>query len=1273
MYMATVSNALSKTGTKDEWTYFSSLPDGVNIDANSNIHLFPYKGDFCISVGTSVWRKRHRSQDDPILKQAVDNWPKMYQDKWEPISDKAFPAADLRDVVPFAVLDTSRNEVAFQLVVLNQNSSLQVLAKDDIYPSGNKWDNLSWQKNKADPDTVPVWSRIAYWNNSIVALDNQNNTWTLTVNFQNGTYTIGDKTPIKATSEFTATDIGPVAVQDDGYLYKRFVQDPPADGSEPQLRWTRWIAQDGVTHLGVAAPGVILDLQTLTQTLKARYIDAQTALYPVVNKIDAFAITHQVYLDQLLQAATDWQNAPDGSEKQAIAIRSGQGFVKHAKVWSKILSTSVLNTKTTVNIMTQQLHDVKTQLEIQLQLLRDKLTSLQNTLKAQKEALGKLNAAFWGAVGAMFLGMALGVLALATGVGALAVVGAGALFIAGFVAMVTLGVKISELAGQISDTQSQIRVTNTAITELSAVVQNFTDLDSMYGTLNVFWGRMSNNASSLGTMDNATAAILALDMFDDTSSVVAAQKMSGEMADAAKLYLDTLNQQGIHIPDDDENVLLLSEKPAPHHLALAAVETPRSLDVQLHLHVRAGRDSLGKGDVTDYYTHMERAAAAEFARIGAAPGDKVHSGQWYDISRISGAATLINQKTMLGDAPSDAAAIENRVNTATPVVVGMLQRTDAMCGSVQTLLAKYKALSAAGDKDGVAKLKDTLLSDAIKNCQSAQTYAVRANNAFADVNRACTDYQQGLERQVGGLQANGDSARASADQAKRNIDVPWPIYMGGGAAVLGYLEAKRREIDNDLNNQLGQINASIAALKAQQQSGAEMDGHSLTWIDMVKTVSGCLGSVYNILSAVFGQVLEDPAMYESLLSVEWANVQKNTQDVLSILASRGVNVNAAPSDFRVLRSAVNGVSIHGSATTNGGAINGASNGTANGLWAKAAPPPVRTGTAPLAGALDAPGSLGANMNKQAKQAQQFFAETDTLLKLPYLSGIVGYWDDKATDKASLLDVVAKLRRQYVDMMSEEYPVIETLFTTSLLQQTRAELVSEGRLELPTLVRSSLKSARSSASAVSAVANHFRAARGDYEHALKQIEANLQQIKTKMAEVDTKIGDLEKQERDKVIWLIADIVALSCATAALLIGFEVFGPLATALTVSAKIGLGAAATAAAVKLVIDGLGLADIELLLGTLRGTRRDLEKSLVGLQAVRPLFGSVVEGAEALEHSVDEMVDGLQRLQNDIATWKDVGLTEADVKKVGISWAEVKDSCTLWMDVVNAQGIVPS
>ena len=199
-------------------------------------------------------------------------------------------------------------------------------------------------------------------------------------------------------------DVGPIGVQSDGFLWRRVVVPPVSSDASATQQWTKWLAQDGVTNLGVAAPGVILDLKTLTATLKSRYIDTQTALYPVMNKISAFAVTHKSYLTQLSQAADDWANAGDDTTKQEIAIKNGKGYVTHAKVWAMIINSSSNNAKTSVNIMAGQLLDVKSQLQVQLQMLKDKLSALQATLETEKEQLDQLTAGLWGAIGATLLG-----------------------------------------------------------------------------------------------------------------------------------------------------------------------------------------------------------------------------------------------------------------------------------------------------------------------------------------------------------------------------------------------------------------------------------------------------------------------------------------------------------------------------------------------------------------------------------------------------------------------------------------------------------------------------------------------------------------------------------------------------------------------------------------------------------------------------------------------------------------------------------------------------
>lgn len=1243
MYLATLSSVTSKTGTKNAWRYFSALPDGTTVDASTNVHLFPYKGNLYISIGRAVWMKKCRDLTDPTVRQqAVDNWPKMYVDQWQKIGDEVLPSADLRDVIPFAVLSADRNQIEFRLLTLGSDSAIQLLKGDDIYPS-NQWTTLQYPQQAADKTPLPTWKRMAYWNNTVVALDDQSNLWDLQPNFQSETYTIDNKTTTEPTTEFTATDAGPLIVRKDGFLYNRIVEDNSSDAENPKTNWQKGIAQDGVTNLGVASPGVLLDLNTLTSTLKSRYIDTQTAVYPIVNKISAFAKTHVTYIDLLLGAADDYAKAGNDADKQDIAIKAGKGFVAHAKVWSKLLSKSVNATKTSVNIMTNQLHDVKGQLEVQLANLQQKLANLEAQLKVQQDLLSKLQAAFWGAVAAMFLGMILGVVALASGVGAWALVGAGALFVAGFVAMIALGVKMSELAGAIADTEGQITVTKTAIAELSAVVKNFTDLDAMYGTLNMFWGRMANNAADLQTMDDTTAELLAMDMFDDISSIVAAKKETNTLSEAATKYLDVLNKQGVIIPPS----------PASLHgspVLFAALDAPAAhahLTDKVSQRLSDAHEALVNGDLATYEAHMDSAFSAEAERLAVADTRGLQSGLWYDIPSLNTASALFGANVPRPSAAltpagllsvgDSATAIENRVNSATPVVVGMLLKTQIMCKRVRYVCEQYKESVAGNPADPLEDRQD-VLQQALDDCSAAQTYASQANNAFVDVNHACQQYQQQLQVEEGEKVASMNSARASADQQKRDIDIPWYVYLGGLIAIAVYKSEKEREIDDNLGNALNQLNAAIAALKGLEQSGATLNGHSLTWTDMVTTVSGCLGGVYNILSAVFGQILEDPTQYEKLLSVEWEQIGANTTEVLNILASRGVNISPSTPAALAARSLDAGPSTAAAAER-------------------------------VAAALQAPASLESSMTSQAQQAAEYFSQMQTLVELPNLANIVGYWDESQTAKSSLLDVVGKLRRQYVDVMAAQYPVILTLHQTALLQKTRGELVLEGRLKLPILLRTSLRSAEAGLRSAGAAKVKFQAASAGYRAALKQTEANLNAIQQKLDEADKKIGELEKDERDKIIGVIADAVALACAAGVILASAGALGPVAAALTLAQQIATGAAATAAAVKLSIDALGLDDIEKLLAVLKNVKQDLEAALKSLKIVQPIFANVVKAADGVEAAVASMVEGLESVQNETGG----ALGEKDVEGIRDSWKGVDEACIQWMDVVNAQGIVPN
>lgn len=203
-------------------------------------------------------------------------------------------------------------------------------------------------------------------------------------------YTIEDKYAVgqhDTFSEFTANDVGLIVAKKDGFLYKRILEgiDPSggkkAEGGDKarKIKWTKWLAQDGILNLGVASPGMILDLETLTKSLRSRYLEIQAALWPVVSNIKTFASTHKVFLNQINVQVKIYADSTDAKKKATVLI-IGKMAVGYTKAWSKILTTSAEHAKTPIDLMAKQLKEVSTDLKQQIGILNTKLVGLRATL-----------------------------------------------------------------------------------------------------------------------------------------------------------------------------------------------------------------------------------------------------------------------------------------------------------------------------------------------------------------------------------------------------------------------------------------------------------------------------------------------------------------------------------------------------------------------------------------------------------------------------------------------------------------------------------------------------------------------------------------------------------------------------------------------------------------------------------------------------------------------------------------------------------------------------
>ncbi|CAN0428038.1 unnamed protein product [Pylaiella littoralis] len=134
--------------------------------------------------------------------------------------------------------------------------------------------------------------------------------------------------------------------------------------------------------IGVAAPGIELNLRILTSSLKDRYLRTQTVLYPVVEKIRTFTSVHASYLDYLQTEADKYSATNPPTDEDAIA--QANIYIAHVSYWSNIIDDAITGVAGTVNVMAEDGQDVKRQLKIQLSVIEQELVKLEIVLADYK-------------------------------------------------------------------------------------------------------------------------------------------------------------------------------------------------------------------------------------------------------------------------------------------------------------------------------------------------------------------------------------------------------------------------------------------------------------------------------------------------------------------------------------------------------------------------------------------------------------------------------------------------------------------------------------------------------------------------------------------------------------------------------------------------------------------------------------------------------------------------------------------------------------------------
>ncbi|EMR90785.1 hypothetical protein BcDW1_558 [Botrytis cinerea BcDW1] len=556
----------------------------------------------------------------------------------------------------------------------------------------------------------------------------------------------------------------------------------------------------------------------------------------------------------------------------------------------------------------------------------------------------------------------------------------------------------------------------------------------------------------------------------------------------------------------------------------------------------------------------------------------------------------------------------------------------------QSWAEKYPTLPEDAQKPEAQKYQD----EAIKACQAAENSSAKANNAFIDLNNKAQAFQRSLDSQIGARKGQINAANANANALKRNLSPPWYVYLGGLITIGVWMATETAKINDQLNSTVDHLNSMISELTSAKSSGINFDGESLTWQDMVRNVSHDMFFIYNILTGVEGQLMEDPNLYASYIKVEWSQLAENANNVLTILGAH------SPATL---------FTVQGSGLKK---LRAVSRSTSTGDKKK------------LIASVSSSGKLGSTLATQSKQCQDAFKQINIVLGLPWIQDVVGYWDDTKTSKATLFDITANLKREYAHMIGMEYDTVQKLYSLSILQSARAQNVQNGKLPMNFFINYTLTSLCAALKSAQSTSQKFKDSAKDFENIVSIISKNIDDISSKIAGLDTKIDEANKTLRDKIIGEIADVIAIAFATGALLVALGVFGPVGAAVALGTKISATATLTAASIKLILDSLSIDDIVKTIEALKATRNDLQTSKENLTKVKPFFTNIAQGVDALTDTVTDMATTLQNVNDNIDIWKEVALTKDDVAEIQKSWDEVKDDCLVWMDMVHGQGINP-
>lgn len=1263
-------NKVSGDGIVVEWAPFSEIPSGAMVNDHSKVFIFPHLGNLMLSVDGAMWRLKHiLPGDEAALNAAVGDFRKMYYGDWEKVGDDAF-RSDVVNAMPYAQKTDGGEKIVTSIVVLTEDSKLFRLKGND-FEAKNEWIEL----RAASPSDEHMWFAGAYDVGVLSLYAKPEKTtptgiadlYSVSVNLNANTYAVEgdgpvpDDPPVRPSS-LTANEIGLVSERQPGVLYLRAVKPNPNDDEELDLVWKPWLDMDGVSHIGVASPGTMLDLNTLSHILKQRYLTVQTQIAPAVQKISSYTATDEFYLNNLLQLSKDYRA---GKLPKEEIYEVAQNDITHTQVWADILSTAMGSSYEATVLMKNQLYAVNTQLKTQLVALETHLCALEATLSEKEGQLKLAQAIQLASVAAVVIGVFVLVAGVAT-LNPLVAVGGGLLIVAGIVGVVATSLIIKDLSEDISQLQAEINATNTAITSLSTISDTFDALEVNYSALVDFWGRSTTYAAQLSDYQDSMV-MYGEAVLRETSAIEASLAVVNKLNAGAISYLDMLNAQGIIVSGFSFSDTVELNAGATAILGKSVVvgngEQDMNHDMMFDKLVHMSGRCLQEGDRHGYFSHLNKLVKITKAQALSTTGTQSIGGRWIDISRARSAVAKMPRYHILASrtksmvsvisprqihifsagtraikaAVASVKRVGNTSNVAMEGVASTARLLIKLCEGSLVWFRKFPNVTA----DNGAQLI-SLAGNAKDTCQEAQREIQRSHNLFTLTQHGLQNYQNELARTIEVQKTEMTKAKVVRDEAIKGWDDSHKLdhlgWLGGliGGAISESLHARARNKKVQAENKnrddiLKTLNESIARMKEQMKSGVTHEGAVLTWIEMSSEISITLGHVKVLFGSLQGQLLETEAgaedLYKELFEMQWVELKKNAEDLLSLLPKKDLPIPLA-------------------------------------MAVSFAPAVEDRHDAMKMALMPSPG-IKRSLTDMAKDSTTILRDLDVIMMVPFATDLSAYWEP-GYERKSLFSMAYELRASYREVSDEQYPTIVSLNSLSLLQNIRTQNIADKTLNFKDYVVAARSIVDQVSKSVAEGAAKSKEVKGQFVAAMSALIKTVDDINQKLGSVEGGIEKVDKARRSRIVKVVANVVAILFAAGTSIGSLGIGKPysaLAASMSTAVNRGLSAAATAATIKL--DAWEPCDIASLISSVKVKACELKTAKDKLTAVESLVEGVDNGIATIEKKLENMRKELSVLENrhDLESME---LTKADAQEISNAWTKLQTSTSLWIDAYN-------